>query len=320
MRFATWEWMIRTGLIACRGTDHFGIESCGHLTPRWCFSRFGMSQTIMPDGRIICIGGEHEDWYDYDFYIYNDVVVLRPSPGEADISADSGEVEIYGYPKATFQPTDFHSATLVRDRIIIIGCVGYLGERMPGTTPVYSLDTTTYRIERRETFGACPGWIREHHASYEPATNSIVVRGGRVEVSHDAPAAFNSTVFRLRLSDMTWEVVKQHEETRRVLFWAADYWNDFLHPSKTTFRPRNVAHDIIPSPRLDPENHVREDNQIVADGIRITFENMVKQVQATIEGELPASIERQLIADIIDNLERETGVPWMGEVVEVFDY
>jgi hypothetical protein len=33
-----------------------------------------------------CIGGEHEDYYDPDVHIYNDVVVLGPG----------GEIEIYG--------------------------------------------------------------------------------------------------------------------------------------------------------------------------------------------------------------------------------
>lgn len=42
----------------------------GH--PVWCFNRFGATRTKLPDGRTVCIGGEHEDFYDPDFYIYND--------------------------------------------------------------------------------------------------------------------------------------------------------------------------------------------------------------------------------------------------------
>ncbi|MEZ4617437.1 MAG: hypothetical protein R2867_18265 [Caldilineaceae bacterium] len=48
----------------------------------------------------------------------------------ADLSID-----IYGYPLAIFQPTDFHSATLVGNHIYIIGCLGYHGTltwRPPG--------------------------------------------------------------------------------------------------------------------------------------------------------------------------------------------
>lgn len=39
--------------------------------PVWCFTRFGATRTRLPDGRIVCIGGEHEDVYDPDFCIYN---------------------------------------------------------------------------------------------------------------------------------------------------------------------------------------------------------------------------------------------------------
>ena len=39
--------------------------------PVWCFKRFGATRTKLPDGRLVCIGGEHEDGYDPDFCIYN---------------------------------------------------------------------------------------------------------------------------------------------------------------------------------------------------------------------------------------------------------
>lgn len=39
--------------------------------PVWCFSRLGATRTKLPDGRVVCIGGEHEDGYDPDFCIYN---------------------------------------------------------------------------------------------------------------------------------------------------------------------------------------------------------------------------------------------------------
>ena len=45
--------------------------------PVWCFIRYGATRTKIPDGRIVCIGGEHEDSYDPDFYIYNGTSSLR---------------------------------------------------------------------------------------------------------------------------------------------------------------------------------------------------------------------------------------------------
>lgn len=39
--------------------------------PVWCFTRYGATRTKLPDGRVVCIAGEHEDGYDPDFCIYN---------------------------------------------------------------------------------------------------------------------------------------------------------------------------------------------------------------------------------------------------------
>jgi hypothetical protein len=41
----------------------------------------------------------------------SDVVVHHPD----------GRIDIFGYPKAAFPPTDFHSARLVGNRIALIG-------------------------------------------------------------------------------------------------------------------------------------------------------------------------------------------------------
>src|SRR4051794_40194615 len=109
MLFAFWEWMIRghehagsslesdsatqeeedgygQGYTPSYTRNHFQITSCNAYAPIWTLQRMGMTRTALPDGRHIYIGGEHEDFYDPDFYIYNDVVIFRPT----------GEVEIYG--------------------------------------------------------------------------------------------------------------------------------------------------------------------------------------------------------------------------------
>ena len=39
--------------------------------PVWCFDRVGATYTKIPDGRLICIGGEHADVDNRDFCIYN---------------------------------------------------------------------------------------------------------------------------------------------------------------------------------------------------------------------------------------------------------
>jgi ankyrin repeat protein len=156
MNNSFWEGMIRSGISAYEAGALFGIENKFDETykPIWCAQRFGQSITFLSDGRIVQIGGEHEDGYDPDFCIYNDVFVHAPE----------GSVIIYGYPKSVFRPTDFHTATLVGNSIYLIGSLGYPGTRQYGETPVYRLDTTTFQIEKVETSGNKPGWIYKHRA------------------------------------------------------------------------------------------------------------------------------------------------------------
>src|SRR6185312_15079372 len=101
---------------------------------------------------VVQVAGEHEDFYDEDFCIYNDVFVH---------SRDGG-IRIFGYPESVFPPTDFHTATLIGEYIYLIGSLGYSGHRRYGTTPVYRLHTGTFKIEPLETTGAAPGWLYEH--------------------------------------------------------------------------------------------------------------------------------------------------------------
>lgn len=161
--------------------------------PVWCFERFGMSLTRLPDGRALFIAGEHEDSYDYDFQIYNDVIVV-----EGDL-----RVTIYGYPPEIFPPTDFHTATLVGEReLYLVGSLGYPQARKLGDTQVYRLDTSTMQIVEVVTTGAKPGWISRHQAEYDPQRNAIKVSGGKVCTRRSYRD--NHHTFWLDLTSMTW--------------------------------------------------------------------------------------------------------------------
>jgi hypothetical protein len=92
--------------------------------------------------------------YDPDFYIYNDVVIQRPD----------GRIDILGYPRGEFPPTDVHTATLVSNRIVVIGSLGYPEERRPGETPVMILGLETLSVSPVHTSGTAPGWIHSHKA------------------------------------------------------------------------------------------------------------------------------------------------------------
>ena len=144
--------------------------------PIWCFDRFGHSLTELPDGTFVQIGGEHEDYYDPDFMIYNDVVVHHPNS-----TAKSPKFDIYGYPENVFRPTDFHTATYVPEHqaIYIIGNNGYIKEEEKamierGETPVYRLDVGTWSVRAVTTQGEGPGFCYRHCA--ELIGNEIVIR------------------------------------------------------------------------------------------------------------------------------------------------
>jgi hypothetical protein len=169
MRVQFWEAMIRGGSSAYQARKQIEEQVGFVIEPIWCAQRYGQSLTLLPDGRAVQIGGEHEDFYDREFCIYNDVFVHEPDES----------IAIYGYPKSVFPPTDFHTATLVGDFIYIIGSLGYQGTRRFGETPVYQLDIRTLRMDRIEAHGEAPGWIYRHRAvAVHPS--GIRVWGGKV--------------------------------------------------------------------------------------------------------------------------------------------
>jgi ankyrin repeat protein len=171
------------------------FDAANRVHPIWCAQRFGQSLTRLPDGRVIQIAGEHEDSYDADFYIYNDVFVHR----------QDGTIEIYGYPEDVFPPTDFHTATLIGKYIYVIGSMGYPKQRRFGTTQVFRLDTESMQFERMEPGGEAPGWISSHRAAHVSA-NEIRVKAGTV-VTHDGKREMflaNDQVFVLDIAKLVW--------------------------------------------------------------------------------------------------------------------
>ena len=185
-----WASLVHDPINAYLVTKRYGYERVFGAGPTWCFDRFGQSKTVLADGRTIYIAGEHEDYYDPDFYIYNDVVIVMPS----------GEVEIYGYPRDVFPPTDFHSATVFGDAIVLVGSLGYHDERAVGTTPVYKLALATKAIERIFPTGDSPGWIHSHTATL--AGTKLLVTGGKVQGTDSLEE--NIDDWELELATMQW--------------------------------------------------------------------------------------------------------------------
>lgn len=320
-----WEWMVRHAAGPHSVRNELGLEPnytrcsggvCLPSDPDWCFQRFGMSRTRMPDGRIICIAGEHEDWYDPDFCIYNDVIVLRPEQGQTGVTPGSGEVELYGYPRDVFPPTDFHSATLVGNNIYAVGRLGYQQERRHGVTPIFAIDTASYSVAQIAAAGPCPGWIYEHHASYDSARHAITVRGGKT----DTPGAgernpSNLAAHRLYLDAMRWEIISVREAHRRFLVEASgELAEEFLGPGANTLTPSGIRH----SP-LEPRCPESSDHQIDIDGVRVAFRSFYNEVQVFVEGELPTDLVDALLAEISGNLAAASDAHWSVHEVQAFD-
>ena len=188
-----WREMVRAGSSAYEAKAQFADTD--NMEPVWCFDRFGMSFMELPDGRFVQIGGEHEDFYDPDFCIYNDVIIHERS----------GRFQIMGYPKEIFPPTDFHSATYFEGDILIIGGLGYQGSRHFGVTPIYRLNCQLWQIEKLKSSGENPGWIYDHKVS-SADRGVLVLRGGKVCIEHggEEQQIENKDKFRLDVTNLKW--------------------------------------------------------------------------------------------------------------------
>lgn len=249
----------------CAGYD-FSQSAYRDTTPGpfWSWQRFGRTSTPLPDGRIIHIAGEHEDSYDPDFCIYNDVVVEHPD----------GRREFYLYPREVFPPTDFHTATLVGRDIILIGSLGYHDLLRAGETQVLKLDTDTLRFETLATRGEGPGWISRHTAE-KVGEAVILVAGGNVAT----PGSYqpNAGLFELDLSTLTWRrrqhgdvaifpvSAQAYAEHKNPRFGSANpersrnpFWHEMVRREWTPSRARLHFGDFAP-PR--PELVLPEDDE-----------------------------------------------------------
>lgn len=301
--------------------------------PGWTLRRFGQSCTPLPDGREFLIAGEHEDSYDPDFFIYNDVIVRERN----------GEFEIFGYPTKIFPPTDFHSATLVGNQILIIGSLGYAEGRQAGTTPVFSLDLATLKFSKVSTTGHPPGWIHRHRAVLSEDCSSIVVTAGKIERDAASKALIeNIDDWRLDLASMRWERLTQRDWPRwrfsradgqmhnlwqirsssmmRSLGLADDFKEQQnqaleslpeliraeiaarMRPPETTvdinmlYSPP-VPHEKIPDAEDDYNIH-----RILVNGVTVRFAEGFSDVQLTVEGALPPEIIDKMNRHLIETL------------------
>jgi hypothetical protein len=324
MNNPVWEWLVRCRVSAYWANEEFNGPHSFEAGPCWCFRRFGQSKTTLPDGRAVLIGGEHEDHYDPDFYIYNDLIIRHPDE----------TIEIYGYPKDVFAPTDFHSATLLDDCIIVVGCLGYPKQRRPGTTPVYRIDLRSFRIGAMNCTGDAPGWLHKHDAAYLPRENAIMITGGlAVRDDPDRPLVENIDVWKLHLADRRWERSTRRAwkrwDIRRIdggeneLFWIGsacmfkDSANELAKENfekdmerlenKFGFRPDLDLYEKLYAPPVpygkipDKEGEFRV-RRINVNGVVVRYNEESWAVHVTIEGDLPTSTTDIIVSDFVNKL------------------
>jgi hypothetical protein len=316
-----WHWLVRTRWDAYNANKNYAGPSSFDVGPMWCFQRFGKSETLLPDGQIVHIGGEHEDHYDSDFFIYNDVIVID----------SNGEIAIYGYPVEDFPPTDFHSATLVGETIFIIGCLGYPKRRVPDTTPVYKLALGSMSISQVETHGEPPGWIYGHSATLADDGQSIVVSGGERWLSNDFPTSENIDSWSLNTLTGEWHRLTQHNwqhwtihridrkpsrlwDVRQAL-WHRDHAHLGLESNwKFDDVPDFAALEMLY--RLDEESPLPAQLYfnvfaVVIDGLTVRFKEDRFWIEAIIEGQLAkerlGTLQRRTL-ELVERLEASTCV------------
>ena len=324
-----WSWLIQTE--AWPHAAHKAAGTGKKNEPGWCFCRFGKSETRLPDGTVVYVGGEHEDFYDPDFYIYNDVIVMRPD----------GAVEIYGYPVDVFPPTDFHSATLVGDEVLLLGGLGYGHDRQPAVTRSFRLCLSDFSIHRVETLGDGPSWLNGHTAELDQSRRKVVCSGGRVIHGKTGRLVENLATWEFDLSNNGWSQLPGPTVHRWLLVREDDGYNELWgigevarasrrkrqHETTETYRQRFAGRghvvdaalfDARFSPPFPHESAERagfaEDDwrtkRILVDGVLVRIVEGMSEITVTVEGDLPADRLSALEQFGLETYSALEGVPY----------
>lgn len=329
-----WNWLVKTKISAYKAAEEMQADGGQEAGPTWCFERFGQSSTLLPDGREVFIGGEHEDYYDPDFHIYNDVVVIEPG----------GSVSIFGYPRDVFPPTDFHTATLVDSKIYVIGCLGYPDSRKPHLERIYVLDTESFVFTSHLTSGDAPPWLYKHRAELSESRNVITVSGGIEDRARAKVEVENLDTWELCLETFTWRRTK-HLPWRRWELARADGTKNCLSEIRQALWSRGVRWDeayqkdmarlvkqLGNAPDIDaveavyrpsvPHDYLEEDEEnygtyrIVVNGVTVRFVESYFAVQMTIEGSIPEATAETLLKDVCCNLCQLEGADYAAEEIK----
>lgn len=314
-----WCWLIRTRFTAYQAIEMMGCQEEGEGAS-WCFDRMGQSVTELPDGRKVYIGGEYEDSYDPNFHIYNDVVA----------EGVDGSITIYSYPKDVFPSTDFHSATFIDGKIIIIGSLGYPEDRIVGHAQVCQLDTTSFEIHKVNVAGQPPGWVHGHVASLELEKNRLVIKKGEIYLGKDHPLIENIQDWELDIKEWQWRLLTNRKWTRWYITRSDCHWNHLWEIRQALFSleanwtksydkelaelKAELGYSInvsaikklyfpdVPHLTLPKIEDEYKTFRISINDIVVRFVEDMDVVQITVEGVLPDDVIERIKKDTLDKL------------------
>lgn len=323
-----WSWLIEQNLSGYEAHQVLGTKMKNKKSPCWSFNRFGQAEVELANGSKVFIAGEHEDHYDEDFFIYNDVVVQTPD----------NKLTIYCYPEDVFPPTDFHSATVMGDEVYIVGCLGHPESRKLGEVPIYVLDTNTYSIKCLESHGTKPDWLHDHRAELSKDGDALLIEGGKVLHKSENYIIDNIDSWRFCLKSGEWHqltnknwrrwiLVRETEELNELfeigqLAWAEDYGgkDNFAEsisdkmakrghkPDLELFKKRYfppVKHTALPADEDDFRIH-----RFMIDDVSLKYVENSHAVYATVEGKLPEKTVSKIMNAGCQNLSSLEGVPY----------
>jgi hypothetical protein len=324
-----WTWLIRSEVSAYSANQRFGGPSSFGGKPAWSAERFGQTTTPLPDGRTVLVAGEHEDYYDPDFFIYNDVIVVE----------SSGTITILGYPEEVFPPTDFHSATPRGHELLLIGNLGYQNQRIAGSTQLLRLNLETWSVRAQAAGGEPPGWIHRHDATLIDGGRSVLVTGGLRWMS-DGKLVENIDDWRLELDTWTWERLTRRTwprfEVRRAdgrrnelwemrqALWHLDHDGAWAEGEESRDRPsypmprdRKALEELyqpaaLVHRRLPQDLDAFDVHRIEVDGVIVRYKEGFDEVGLTVEGDLPDETVAALCEDLLDKLRRASGVDYVA--------
>jgi hypothetical protein len=302
--------------------------------PCWSWDRFGRSETVLPDGRTIYIGGEHEDAYDADFYIYNDVVVADRA----------GSVSIFGFTEDVFPPTDFHTATLVGDRVIVIGNLSYPSLRK-GSAQVFVLDSNRYAFSHIQPIGAGPPWLHKHSARLTEGRDAIEVSGGLIADPKWPALVDNIDDWRLELDQWRWHrlttrnwpqfIFARSDNAPNHLYWLRDLLKAgpaSASDGASQYRDERLR-DLGPTPRIDlvealyapdvPHSRLAEKpdefrvHRLIVNEATVRYTENDFNVQMIVEGRLSDELVERLRRDLLNKLEAIEGIAMKFTAVRI---